>query len=146
MRKLGMALRCQSSSRALMAGVANCHPRHEPWSPAITLAVRFTWIDVSDVFTRMEIVPEAHERCESGYTSNYLHALHATFSLECYPRSSTGALAKPLPVVANGDLLRSQNAANTFHRILGVRVAGEKQFMAVPEVDGRDGTIRATEA
>lgn len=89
---------------------------------------------------------EAHEQCDSGYTSDNLHALHATFSLECYPRSSTGTLAKPLPVVANGDLLRSQNAANTFHRVLGVRVAGEKQFMAVPEVDGRDGTIRATAA
>jgi hypothetical protein len=86
------------------------------------------------------------DECESGYTSNYLHALHTTFSLECYPRSSAGALAKSLPVVANGDLLRSENAANTLPRILGVRVAGEKQSMAVPEMDGRDGTIRATEA
>jgi hypothetical protein len=91
-------------------------------------------------------VVKAHEQYESGYTSNYLHALHFTFSLECYPRSSAGALAKSLPVVANGDLLRSQNAANTLPRILGVRVAGEKQSMAVPEMDGRDGTIRATEA
>jgi hypothetical protein len=91
-------------------------------------------------------VAKAHEECESGYTSNYLDALHTTFSLECYPRSSAGALAKSLPVVANGDLLRSENAANTLPRILGVRVAGEKQSMAVPEMDGRDGTIRATEA
>ena len=91
-------------------------------------------------------MPDAQEQCESGYTSDNLHALHATFSLECYPRSPTGALAKSLPVVENGDLLRSQNAANTLPGILGVRVAGAKQFMAVPEVDGRDGTLRATAA
>jgi hypothetical protein len=86
------------------------------------------------------------EQSDSGYTAEKFHALHTAFSLECYPRSSAGALAKSLPVVANGDLLRSENAANTLPRILGVRVAGEKQSMAVPEMDGRDGTIRATEA
>lgn len=48
-------------------------------------------------------------------------------------------MEKPVPAVANGDLLRGKNDADRISGVLGIHVARAHTFMAFSEVDGGDG-------
>jgi hypothetical protein len=54
------------------------------------------------------------------------HALYSSLSLERNPRASAGAVAQPISAVANGNLLRRQDAADPLPGVLGIRLEGEK--------------------
>src|SRR5215471_8788532 len=73
------------------------------------------------------------------------HALHLTFHLERHPRTPARALAQPVPAVAHGDLLRREDAADPLHRVLGLYVARALEPVAISEVVGGNGTLRAAQ-
>src|SRR5712692_8827628 len=75
-----------------------------------------------------------------------LHALHAQISVERDSRTSPYALAQPLSALAGRDLLRCKDAADRFSGILGIRMAGAQQSLAISEMDGGDGTLRPPQA
>jgi hypothetical protein len=69
-------------------------------------------------------------------------ALRHSISMERNPRAPACALAQSLSAVANGNLHRGQDAADSFHRILGVHLAGKSASVAFSEVDWGNGEVR----
>ena len=65
-----------------------------------------------------------------GFQS-HRHALPCPFSLERDQRPPAGAVAKPLPLVAHRDLLRSEDDADRLPGVLGIHVAGARQSLAL---------------
>jgi len=82
---------------------------------------------------------ERHGNCR--YTRTNSDAVHSSISVERNPRTSPHAMAQPISALASGDLLRGKDATNRLSRLLGVHVAGAQQSLAIPEMDGWDGTL-----
>ena len=85
----------------------------------------------------------------SGYLvvyTEYSDARTSTIFLERNPRTSLCPVAQPLPALAHGNLFRPEDGQDWLCRILGVHGAGEEAASPLPEVDGRDGQLRAAEA
>src|SRR6476646_7844637 len=74
------------------------------------------------------------------------HARTLTILLELNPRASPGPVAQPLPALAHGDLFRPEDGQDRLCGVLGIHAAGKKAAPALPEVDFRDGQLRAAEA
>ena len=69
----------------------------------------------------------------------WLLSWHAPFTplpVERDQRPSPGPVAKSVFAVAHRDLLRRQDDADRFSRVLGISVAGAHEPMALSEVDG----------
>src|SRR4029077_6036241 len=69
-------------------------------------------------------------------------AADAALSLELHPRPPDCAVAQSLSSVADRDLHRGQDDPDWIPGILGILVDGANQPVAVPEVDGGDGSLR----
>ena len=65
-----------------------------------------------------------------------LNALHAAICVERNPRAQVGAVAQSVLVVADGDLLRGEDAADRVSGVLGVSMARTSPPVAISEVDG----------
>src|SRR5579862_1376765 len=65
--------------------------------------------------------------------------------MECHPRTSSRAVAKPLPAVANRNLLRRKNATNRTVGVLGIYLARTQEFMALSKVDSGNGALRPSQ-
>ena len=72
----------------------------------------------------------------------FFHALHAPISMERDPRAPLYSVAQSLPVMANRDLLWSEDAADRSSGVLGIYLAGAEESMAFSEVDCGDGALR----
>lgn len=55
-------------------------------------------------------------------------------------------MAQPLPALAHGNLFRLEDGQDRLCGILGVHGTGKKTATPLPEMDGGDGQLRATEA
>lgn len=55
-------------------------------------------------------------------------------------------MAQPLSALAHGDLFRPQDGQDRVCRILGIHGARKKTTAPIPEMDGRDGQLRAAKA
>jgi hypothetical protein len=55
-------------------------------------------------------------------------------------------MAQPLPALAHGNLFRTEDGQDRLCGVLGIHAAGKKTAPALPEVDFRDGQLRAAEA
>ncbi len=73
-----------------------------------------------------------------------IHALHPSLSVECDQRAPSHAVAQPLPALEDRDLLWRKNAANWISRVLGVRMAGARELVAILKMDGGNGTLRTS--
>jgi hypothetical protein len=74
------------------------------------------------------------------------HARTLTIFLELNPRTSLCPMAQPLPALAHGNLFRTEDGQDRLCGVLGIHAAGKKTAPALPEVDFRDGQLRAAEA
>jgi hypothetical protein len=54
-------------------------------------------------------------------------------------------VAQPLPALAHGNLFRPEDGQDWLCGVLGIHGAGKKTASPIPEVDGRDGQLRAAE-
>src|SRR5579872_3587910 len=66
--------------------------------------------------------------------------------MERHPRTSSRAMAKSLPAVANRNLLRRKNATDRTVGVLGIYLARTQEFMALPKVDSGNGALRPSQA
>src|ERR1017187_6238821 len=73
-------------------------------------------------------------------------AQNPAFSVERHPRPSSGPLAQPLLALAHRNLHRHQDAKHRVSGVLRVHLARTQGTGALPEVDGRDGALRARQA
>src|SRR5579885_2554749 len=55
-------------------------------------------------------------------------------------------MAKSVPSLADRDLHRIQDEADRIPGVLGIHVARTQRTVALPEVDGRDGTLCPSQA
>jgi len=55
-------------------------------------------------------------------------------------------VAQPLPALAHGNVFRLEDGQDRLCGVLGIHGAGKKTASPIPEVDGGDGQLRATEA
>ena len=74
------------------------------------------------------------------------HARTLTILLELNPWSSLCPVAQPLPALAHGNLFRPEDGQDRICGVLGIHATGKKTATALPEVDFRDGQLRAAEA
>ena len=75
-----------------------------------------------------------------------MNALHVAIHVERHARTSSDTVAKSVPVVANRNLLRREDAANRLSGILGISLARAQKPLAFPQMDWRDGTLRKARA
>jgi hypothetical protein len=73
------------------------------------------------------------------------HAQQDPLLVECYPGTPTDSLAKPISSLAHRDLYRCKDEADRFSGVLGIHVARTPRTLALPAVDGRDGTLGTSE-
>lgn len=72
----------------------------------------------------------------AAYTENdFQHVAHSPIHVERDSRPSPGAVAQPVPALADRDLLRRQDDADRVFRVLGIPVAGAQAALALPRVD-----------
>ena len=71
-----------------------------------------------------------------------MHALHVAIHVERHAWAPSDAVAKPVPALANRNLLRREDAANRFLGVLGVSLARTQKSLAIPKMDRRDGALR----
>ena len=75
-----------------------------------------------------------------------MHALHVAIHVQRHAWAPSGAVAKPVPALANRNLLRREDAANRLSGVLGISLARAQKPLAVPQMDWRDGTLRKAKA
>ena len=75
-----------------------------------------------------------------------MNALHVAIHVERHAWAPSDAVAKPVPALANRNLLRREDAANRLSGILGVSLARAQEPLAFPQMDRRDGTLRKARA
>ena len=81
------------------------------------------------------ITPKVYSDCD--------HAKRATLHLERHPGTSPHSLAQPVLALAHRDLHRRQDDTYRLSRVLGIPLAGASPTLALPEVDGRNGSLRS---
>ncbi len=69
------------------------------------------------------------------------NAADAALSLELNPWTPDCTMAQSLPAMAYRDLYRREDDANRIPGVLGIPVDGTNQFVALSEVDGRNGSL-----
>src|SRR5258708_4271322 len=74
------------------------------------------------------------------------HARTLTIPMELNSRASLCSVAQPLPALAHGNLFRPEDGQDWLCGVLGVHGAREKTTAPLPEMDRRDGQLRATQA
>src|SRR6266550_8167161 len=70
------------------------------------------------------------------------HALHSAILVERNSRAPPHPVAQPLSAVADRNVLWREDAADRFPGILGIRVAGTPQSLALSKMDSRNGPLR----
>ena len=75
-----------------------------------------------------------------------MNALHVAVHVERHAWAPSDAVAKPVPALANRNLLRREDATDRLLGVLGVSVARAQEPLAVPQMDWRDGTLRKARA
>ena len=73
------------------------------------------------------------------------HASHVSIFVAFHARPSLGSLEESLSSLESGNLLRCEDAADWVPGVLGVCVARTLKPVAFSQVDGRDGTLRASQ-
>ena len=75
-----------------------------------------------------------------------MNALHVAIHVERHAWAPSDAVAKPVPALANRNLLRREDATDRLLGVLGVSVARAQESLAVSQMDWRDGTLRKARA
>lgn len=88
----------------------------------------------------------SRHRRKAPFVVMMARALHAPLPLERDQGPSPGSVAEPLSFVADRDLHRRENDADRLSGVLGVRVAGAGESLALSQVDERHGALCAPQA
>src|SRR6266567_3509727 len=76
----------------------------------------------------------------------FMHALHVAIHVERHARTSSDTVAKPVPALANRNLLRREDAANRLFGVLGISLARTQESLAFLKMDRRNGALCKADA
>ena len=71
-----------------------------------------------------------------------MNALHVAVHVDRHAWAPSDAVAKPVPALANRNLLRREDAANRLSGVLGISLARAQEPLAVSKMDAGDGALR----